>query len=288
LGREEGAMSKVWGRVVFVVLLLPALLYFALPTIFHALGMHPTYHGIPHTMPPGSRALIVTTSHAELGDTGRKTGVFSSELTWPYYTFLDAGMQVDVATIAGGAVPFDPVSFLWCIEAKSDQRSQKDPDFAAKVAHTPRIDEVDVTGYDILFLAGGWGAAFDLGTSAALGDKVTQAWAAGKIVGGVCHGPLGLLNARDEQGAPLVRGRHLTAVTDRQVEQLGITHTPQHPERELRAAGALFEGRTTWIEMLANHSVTDGRLVTGQNQNAGCEVAEKMMAAAGGIGRKKS
>jgi len=28
--------------------------------------------------------------------------------------------------------------------------------------------------------------------------------------------------------------------------------------------------------------------VTGQNQNAGCEVAEKMMAAAGGIGRKKS
>ncbi|HWN83069.1 MAG TPA: hypothetical protein VNM87_13305, partial [Candidatus Udaeobacter sp.] len=103
-----------------------------------------------------------------------------------------------------------------------------------------------------------------------------------------CHGPLGLLNARDEQGAPLVRGRHLTAGTDRQVEQLGITHTPQHPERELRAAGALFEGRTTWIEMLANHSVTDGRLVTGQNQNAGCEVAEKMMAAAGGIGRKKS
>jgi len=279
-------MSKVWGWVVVVVLLLPVAGYFALPTILHALGMHPTYHGVSHAMPTGSKALIVTTSHTELGDTGRKTGVFSSELTWPYYTFLDAGMQVDVATIAGGAVPFDPVSFLWCVVAPSDQRAKKDADFAAKTSHTPRIDDVDVTGYDLVFLAGGWGAAFDLGTSAALGEKVTQAWAAGKIVGGVCHGPLGLLLARDEQGAPLVRGRHLTAVTDRQVEQLGITNTPQHPERELRAAGALFEGRTKWLEILANHSVQDGHLVTGQNQNAGQEVAEMMMAAAGGISRK--
>jgi putative intracellular protease/amidase len=282
LGREDGAMSKVWGRVVILVLLLPAMLYFALPTIFHALGMHPTYHGVAYTMPPGSKALIVTTSHTQLGDTGRKTGVFSSELTWPYYTFLDAGMQVDVATITGGAVPFDPVSFIWCVEAPSDKRSLKDPNFAAKTGHTPRIDDVDVTAYDIVCLAGGWGAAFDLGTSAALGEKITQAWAAGKVVGGICHGPLGLLLARDEQGAPLVRGRRVTAVTDRQVQQLGITLTPQHPERELRAAGARFEGQTKWLEILANHAVQDGHLVTGQNQNAGEEVAELMMAAAGG------
>lgn len=38
--------------------------------------------------------------------------------------------------------------------------------------------------------------------------------------------------------------RHLTAVTDRQVADLGITLTPQHPERELRVAGALFESST--------------------------------------------
>ena len=280
-------MSKVWGRVVIAILLLPVAGYFALPAILHALGLHPTYHGVSHGMPPGSKALIVTTSHALLGDTGRKTGVFSSELTWPYYTFLDAGMQVDVATIAGGAVLFDPVSFIWCIVAPSDKRSQQDPEFLAKTSNSSKIDDVDVAGYDLVFLAGGWGAAFDLGTSAALGEKVTQAWAAGKIVGGVCHGPLGLLLARDEHGAPLVRGRRLTAVTDRQVAQLGITHTPQHPERELRAAGARYESRTKWLEILANHAVQDGHLVTGQNQNAGETVAEMMMAAAGGVPRKR-
>lgn len=53
------------------------------------------------------------------------------------------------------------------------------------------------------------------------------------MIGGVCHGPLGLLLAKDVNGAPLVQGKRLTAVTDRQVKQLGITQTPQHPEREL-------------------------------------------------------
>ena len=98
--------------------------------------------------------------------------------------------------------------------------------------------------------------------------SISEAWAARKVVGGVCHGPLGLLLAKDETGEPLVKGRRLTAVTDKQVEQLGITMTPQHPERELRAAGALFESETALQDMFANHVVVDGRLVTGQNQNA--------------------
>ena len=35
-------------------------------------------------------------------------------------------------------------------------------------------------------------------------------------------------------------------------------------------------------DVFANHSVVDGRLVTGQNQNAGAEVAHKMMMTAKG------
>jgi putative intracellular protease/amidase len=74
----------------------------------------------------------------------------------------------------------------------------------------------------------------------------------------------------------------LTAVTDKQVKELGISVTPQHPERELRAAGAVFEGRTAFRDFFADLTVVDGRLVTGQNQNAGPEVAQKMMQVAGG------
>ena len=91
--------------------------------------------------------------------------------------------------------------------------------------------------------------------------------------------------ARDENGRPLVRGRRITAVTDKQVEELGISITPQHPERELRAAGANFESETAFRDMFANHVAADGRIVSGQNQNAGAEVANVMMKVAGGTRR---
>lgn len=257
--------------------------YALTPPALRAAGLHRAYRGPTYRMPYASRALIVTTSHATLGDTGRKTGVFSSELTAPYYAFEDAGMAVDIASIEGGAIPFDPMSFAWGVMAPSDRRARWDKVYQDKVADSRPAWTVDFTAYEIVFLAGGWGAAYDLGVSAALGEGITRAWAAGRVIGGVCHGPLGLLLARDERGRSLVEGRRLTAVTDRQVRQLRITTTPMHPERELRAAGAIFESRTRKLEILADHVVGDGRLVTGQNQNAGDRCAQLMMAAAGGL-----
>ena len=70
------------------------------------------------------------------------------------------------------------------------------------------------------------GAAFDLGFSETIGEKVTEANQKGKILGGVCHGPLGFLKARGLDGEPLVKGRRVTGVTDKQVKDLRITHTP--------------------------------------------------------------
>ncbi len=270
-----------------VVTVLALFAWLALPATLRAFGLHPAYHGDFHTL-PGGKALIITTSQATLGAGGKATGVFGSEMTAPYYEFLEAGMTVDVASIQGGAIPIEPDSFRWFLAAPSDKRYLKDAVFQAQVKASMKIDAIDFTQYDIIFLAGGWGAAYDLGTSAVLGQKITQAWAAGKVMGGVCHGPLGLLLATDVIGQPLVKGKHLTAVTNRQVKQLGITITPQHPERELRAAGALFESASAALEPFANLTVVDGRLVTGQNQNAGVETAQKMLRAAGGIAKNKT
>lgn len=271
---------------LIVVVALALFAWLGLPATLRAFGLHPAYHGPLHVL-PGGRALIVTTSHATLGEGGKATGVFGSEMTAPYYEFLDAGMQVDVASIKGGAIPIEPDSFRWFLAAPSDKRYLNDAIFRAKVKASMKIDTLDFTQYDIIFLAGGWGAAYDLGTSTVLGQQITQAWAAGKVLGGVCHGPLGLLLAADTNGQPLVKGKHLTAVTNRQVKQLGITITPQHPERELRAAGALFESASAPLEPFANLTIVDGRLVTGQNQNAGVEAAQKMLSVAGGIAKNK-
>lgn len=267
--------------VLLVAAMLGIYFWLGLPATLRALGLHARYTG-PRYRLPGKRALIVTTSQAVLEPGTKATGVFGSEMTAPYYAFLDAGMVVDIASIQGGPIPIEPDSFRWFLAADSDKRYLKDPVAQDKVHSALAIDTVDFADYDIVFLAGGWGAAYDLGRSKVLGDGVSQAWAAGKVVGGVCHGPLGLLRARDIDGTALVAGKRLTAVTNRQVAQLGISMTPQHPERELRAAGAVFEHASAWFEPFANRTVVDGRLVTGQNQNAGEETAQKMLQAAGG------
>jgi putative intracellular protease/amidase len=224
----------------------------------------------------GKRALIVATNTAVL-DIGKPTGVFASEMTVPYYAFLDAGMVVDVASPLGGVIPVDPQSIKPVIRCADDDRFLADDVFRAKVTESLAIGDLDMADYDIVFLAGGWGAAFDFGFSEALGEKMTEANAAGLVIGGVCHGPLGLLNARAADGRPLVDGRKVSAVTDKQVKELGIQSTPHHPERELRSVGAVFESETRFRDPLANHWVVDGNLVTGQNQNAGPMVAREMM-----------
>jgi len=276
-------MKKALVIIVIVLVVLGLAIWLGLPAGLKAMGLHPPYRG-PKVQFPGGKALIITTSQDRLGENGSMTGVFGSEMTAPYYEFSDGGMKVDLASIKGGPIPIDPMSFKWFIKSEYDDRYLKDLDFQRKVSHSLRIDDIDFTSYDIIYLAGGWGAAYDLGTSEVLGRKMSQAFGAGKVIGGVCHGPLGLLLAKDENGAPLVKGRRLTAVTDKQVQELGITMTPQHPERELRAAGARFESQKAFRDIFANHSVVEGRLVTGQNQNAGAEVANKMiMTAKGGL-----
>jgi putative intracellular protease/amidase len=107
---------------------------------------------------------------------------------------------------------------------------------------------------------------------------VSEAFAAGKVIGGICHGPLGLLKARTPQGELVVKGRRLTAVTDKQLHEVGIEHTPLHPETALRQAGARYESEHHPArDFFANHFVEDGDLITGQNQNAGPMVARLMM-----------
>lgn len=225
----------------------------------------------------GMRALCIATNHGVL-DIGVATGVFASELTVPYYCFLDAGMDVDLASPLGGTIPVDPLSMKDAIRTPDDDRMAADERFRAKLMNSLAIADLEFADYEIVYFAGGWGAAFDLGQSELLGQKVSNAWRAGRVVGGICHGPLGLLQARDATGELLVKGRRLTAVTNKQLHEVGVESTPLHPETALREAGALFEGKHHHVrDIFANHYVSDGNVITGQNQNAGPMVARLMM-----------
>ena len=239
-------------------------------------GMHPDDTEASDVDLTGRRAVVIATNHGVL-DVGKPTGVFSSELTVAYYAFLDAGMTVDVASPKGGVIPVDPQSLKAVLRTDACDRFLADDDFKAKVNDSLIVADLEVVNYDIVYLAGGWGAAFDLGFSEELGRQITVANEHEQVIGGVCHGPLGLIRAKAEDGSPLVQGRRVTGVTDKQVYELGIASTPQHPETELRKLGAHFESETRFRDPFANHWVVDGNLVTGQNQNAAPMVAREML-----------
>ena len=248
----------------------------ALRKVLQRVGIHPEDTETIEVDLTGRRALVIATNHGTL-DVGKPTGVFASELTVPYYAFLDAGMTVDVASPNGGVIPVDPQSLKPVLRTEACDRFLADDELKQNVNDSLAVGALDMADYDIVYLAGGWGAAFDLGVSDELGRQITVANEHDRVIGGVCHGPLGLLKATAKDGSPLVQGRRITAVTDKQVRELDIDSTPHHPETELRKLGANFESETRFRDPLANHWVVDGNLVTGQNQNAAPMVAREML-----------
>lgn len=276
-------LKKKIGYTVGIIAVVAIVLLLSAPTILKSFGLHPDYDGKQYDL-EGKRALIVTTSHGVLNKpgetTGDPTGVFASEMTVPYYEFMDANMQVDVASIKGGEIPVDPQSFIYFIKTDSDKRYLKDDVFKAKVKNSIPLSEVDFKQYDVVFFAGGWGAAYDMAQSEILARKVSEAYYNSDLVyGSVCHGALAFTEAKDTLGNYLIEGRTMTGVTMKQLEQLDISFTPKHPEAELIKAGANFQANHKTNDFFATLTVIDEekRFVTGQNQNSGHETAQLIM-----------
>lgn len=238
----------------------------------------------------GRRALVVTTSQRTLDTidpdtgavfkTGKPTGVYAAEMTEPYYVFLDSGLDVDLASVQGGEIPIEAQSLWFPIRTHYDSRFLKDDVAQGKAKQSLCIADVDIRDYDIIFMAGGWGAAYDLMQSPELGEKISQAYAEGKVLGSACHGALGFVGAVKPDGSPLVRGVRVTGVTNRQLKALGVTHTPKHPETELRNAGARYESAHNPVsDLFANHIAVDEEhcIVSAQNQKGGAEAADRAL-----------
>jgi len=160
-----------------------------------------------------------------------------------------------------------------------DVRFYKDAAAVAQTVNSPNLSSLDLTAYDILWVGGGWGAAWDLAGSPALINRATDRYAQGALMGSVCHGALGFVNATKADGTPLVHGLNISAVSNRQLEELGIADlTPMHPETELERRGAIYQCKHGAISDLTESlTVVDGAMVTGQNQNSACETAQRLL-----------
>ncbi|MGY6631935.1 MAG: type 1 glutamine amidotransferase domain-containing protein [Wenzhouxiangella sp.] len=222
------------------------------------------------------KILMILTSHAELGDTGHKTGFWLEEFAAPYYVFKDAGADITLASPAGGQPPIDPNSENDDAQTDDTRRFANDSDARAALAATHKLADVSIDDFDAVFYPGGHGPLYDLYDDADSLALIRNAAAHGKILSAVCHAPAVFLKAETAQGEPLLKGRKVTAFSNSEEQAVGLADTvPYLLEDELQKQGASYHRADDW----ASHVVVDGRMITGQNPASSAATAEAVIAA---------
>ena len=223
-----------------------------------------------------SKILVVLTSHSQLGDTGSTTGFWLEELAAPYYVFKDAGAELTLASPKGGQPPLDPKSDDPDAQTEATRRFKADSAANAELAASVRLDSLSAGDFDAIFYPGGHGPLWDLVDNQASIRLIEDFWAGNKPVSAVCHAPIALVNARDENGQHIVKGREVTGFSNSEEEAVGLTKVvPLLVEDTMIARGAEYSKADDW----QSYTRQDGNLITGQNPGSSEAVAKLVLAA---------
>jgi len=204
------------------------------------------------------KVLFVVTSHEDLGNTGKKTGYYLSEVTHPWKILTDAGYEIDFVSPQGGKAPVDGFKMDDAINKEFWENDK----YRNKVENTFTPAQIDPEHYAAIHYAGGHGTMWDFPNNAEIADLAREIYENNGIVSAVCHGPSGLVNIKLSTGEFLVNGKRVNAFTNQ--EEVAVNYDDVVPfllEDKLIDRGAIFEKSGLWQE----HVTVDDRLVTGQN-----------------------
>ena len=227
------------------------------------------------TIQTAKHVLMVLTSHAELGDTGEKTGFWVEEFASPYYAFIEAGIQVSLASPAGGKPPIDPKSEAEDFQTASTKRYDADSEVQALMAKTAVLASVKAEDYDAVFYPGGHGPLWDLTDNTDSIALIENFLAANKPIAAVCHAPAAFLNIKDVAGEYVVKGKGVTGFSNSEEDAVQLTAiVPFLLEDELVKRGGDYQKVADWNAF----AIQDGLLISGQNPQSSELVAEKLVA----------
>lgn len=221
------------------------------------------------------RILAVVTSTAKAGD-DVAAGLELTELSRAYYTFVANGFQVEIASPKGGRPPVNIDEGL--IDA--DYAFLNDSDAQKRLSNTLQLADADPSRYAAVYFVGGKGTMFDFAGNPDIQRLVASIHDAGGVVGAVCHGPAALIDVTLGNGRNLLAGKRVTGFTNE--EELFLIRNAREVfpfllEDVLTDQAAVFSSGPKYLD----HTVVDGRLVTGQNPWSTWSVAESIVRALG-------
>jgi putative intracellular protease/amidase len=215
--------------------------------------------------------------------TPHPTGFWAEEFVKPHKTFTEAGFNLSIATPQGRQPTVDPLSLNLGFNHNDQAEVDSQIEYLATVkdalANTLVLGDVNPSDYDAIFVVGGHGPMQDLAVDPDIGGILGSFLSSpAKVVAAVCHGPASFLSAHDKDGNWLFKGRKLTGFSN--LEESMATFSGNAPwllQDRLRLAGALYDEGTAYEP----HVVTDGNLVTGQQNYSSQSTADAVMAALG-------
>ena len=233
------------------------------------------------------RVLLVAANPSTSPTTGWPVGFWWAELTHPFWTFSEAGYEVEIRSPAGGALQADGYSDPEDASGYSadDILSlgfKKSPKHMALLSDTKSIEGVKVAGYDAIFVAGGQSPMVTFRGNEKLQRLVAAFYEAGKVTALVCHGTCLLLETKLENGDLLVKGKTWTGFANSEEKFadgfVGKRIQPFWIEDEARK----IEGTNFVVDQRFRElALRDGLLVTGQQQCSGAAAAKLVIEALG-------
>jgi putative intracellular protease/amidase len=236
------------------------------------------------------RVAIVIANPTTSTTTGWPVGFWWAELTHPYYLFREAGYEVEVFSPEGGrceadvmSSPHDPSGYSSSDLITAGFMAMKE--LAALVERTKGVDDLDVSRFDAIVVAGGQSPMFTYESARNLHKKFVEFYESGKIAAVLCHGLALLRYAKLSNGQHLARGRTLTGFAnveedfaDNAVWEMNLLSRDKHVmpwriEDELKKIGANYIQAGLW----RGFAVRDGNLITGQQNFSGEETARLLI-----------
>lgn len=222
------------------------------------------------------KILFVLTSHDTLGDTGKKTGFWIEEFANPYYSLMDKGVDITIATPKGGKAPIDPSSNTDDAQTEATKRYWDDKEAQERIANTKVLSEINASDFDAVFYPGGHGPLWDLANDATSIKLIETFNEQKKPIAFVCHAPAALKNVKGKDGSSLVKGKKVTGFTNSEEKAVQLTDVvPFLVEDMLKENGGIYSKKEDW----AVYAIQEGNLITGQNPASSELVAEKLLAA---------
>jgi putative intracellular protease/amidase len=238
--------------------------------------------------PDRPRKILIVASNPSISEiTGWPIGFWWSEVTHPYWEFVENGFKVEIASPDGGEIKAD----YWSDPADSSGYSAYDlisrgfinsPEHMGLIRNTHPLKKINPEEYSAIFLVGGQGPMYTFYNDPRVAEFVSRFYETGKPTAIVCHSTCVLLKARLSNGTLLVDGKTWTGFANTEEEFadnfVGKRIQPFRIQDEARKIP-----NTNFIvhKAFKAHAIRDGNLITGQQQYSGAAAAKLVIQALG-------